>query len=124
MRSAQSAWPRPILRSAECDRASKRARPLARGAAVIAALDDPFAVRVAAREQTDLMRQHHHHADAGRGRTSPTGPVAGEIEGRTGILADQAARVPAAPGARTPTADARGREDAVLTQADTSLAVP
>src|SRR5437763_6767480 len=66
--------------AAKRDRSRDRAWPLAhRAAAVVAALDDPLAVGTPPRDHADVMRPHHHHADAGAGGMPPMRPVAGEV---------------------------------------------
>src|ERR1051325_753749 len=70
------------------------------------------------------MRPHHHHADPRTGRPTPMRPVAGEVVRGTRIAADQAARVPAAPGARASAAHARRRKGAMLGELSAVLATP
>src|SRR5262249_44310162 len=110
---------------AKRDRARNRARPLARdAAAVVAAFHDPLAVGGPTRDHADVMRPHHDHAYPGAGRTTPMRPVAREVVLGTRIAADQAAREPAAPGARTPAAHAGARKGAMLGEGFASLATP
>src|SRR5690242_3578205 len=65
---------------AKRDRTRNRARPLAGyAAAVVAALDDPLAAGRAPGDHADVVRPHHHHADAGAGGMAPMRPVAREV---------------------------------------------
>src|SRR5579883_1231731 len=94
---AQSAYRRsaPADGNGACD----RARPRAQRVPVIARFDHPLPV-LAADDLTDVMRPHHHRADAGCAGMAPMRPVAGEVVRRAGIAADQLAHRPAAPGGR------------------------
>src|SRR6266566_433167 len=70
----------PSRQMTERDRARDRARPLAHGVAVIAALDHPFRAS-AAGDDTDMMAPNDHDPDAGSaGVAADRGPVACEPE--------------------------------------------
>jgi len=52
------------LHASERDRASKRAGSGTNRAAIIAAMNDPLAIRCLSRDDPDVMRPDYHHADS------------------------------------------------------------
>ena len=83
--------------------------------AVIAALHDPLAIFLAD-NSSDVMAPDHDGADArAAGVGAVMGPGSREIVGRTGVAADLAAHVPAAPGTRPPARDMPARRVSDMT---------
>lgn len=93
----------------ERDSASQRTRAGSDGVTVIAALHDPVTV-VFTDDLSDVMAPDHDSAHARAARIGPVmGPRPRQIIGRTGVAADLAAHIPAAPRARTSAGDVAAR---------------
>src|SRR5579864_2155787 len=99
-RAMRMAVARPRSTPANGDGAGDGARPGAHGVTVVAGLDHPLAAG-AADDLADVVRPHHHGADARRAAMAPVRPIARQIVGRIGD-AEQFAHIPAAPRRRTP----------------------